>query len=58
MKYDATIKMVVACDNDAAARTAEAELKKFLSSTIVKITLIGRGITLMADPVVTITKKK
>lgn len=57
-KYDATIKLTVSCSGDGAAAKAVETLKKFLDSTIVKASLIGYGVTLLAPPDITIAKKK
>lgn len=57
-KYEAKITLAVSCSNDAAAKRAAETLTKFLGSGIVKGTLIGYGIELLADPVITIEKKK
>lgn len=56
--YDATIKLPVNCPNDQAARAAVDELKRFLANPIVKMTLTSKGITLMGEPEVVVTRKK
>jgi hypothetical protein len=58
MKYEAKVLLIVSCANDAAAKIAVETLKRFLNSGIVRATLVGYGIELLADPIITIEKKK